>query len=93
MGGPELDPANPPQPPHTGTATYVAGMGGPYTYHYGGAWGELAESGEVTEFAGAVSLTAAFDRNRLTGCLGCLASSMASSLCVALIPNDVPSDT
>ncbi len=72
LDGPELDPANPPDLPLVGTATYVGGMGGLYTYNYGRAWGELAESTEVTEFAGLVSLTADFDRNRLTGCLGCL---------------------
>ncbi|MCY4004223.1 MAG: hypothetical protein OXF33_11025 [Rhodospirillales bacterium] len=72
VDGPELDPANPPSLPVAGTATYVGGMGGLYTYHYGRAWGELAETTEVTEFAGPVSLIADFDRNRLAGCLGCL---------------------
>ena len=48
-------------------------MGGLYTYSYGRAWDELAGSTEITEFTGPVSLTADFDRNRLTGCLGCLA--------------------
>ena len=72
VDGPELDPADPPALPVTGTATYVGGMGGLYTYHYGRAWGELADATEVTEFAGLVSLRADFDRNRLTGCLGCL---------------------
>lgn len=71
LDGPELDPANPPDLPVTGTATYVGGMGGLYTYNYGRAWGELAESTEVTEFAGPVSLAADFDQNRITGCLGC----------------------
>ena len=71
LDGPELDPANPPDLPLAGTASYVGSMGGLYTYHYGRAWGELAESSEVTEFTGPVSLTADFDRNRLTGCLGC----------------------
>ena len=72
LDGPELDPANPPDLPPAGTATYVGGMGGLYTYNYGRAWGELAESAEITEFSGPISLTADFDRNRLTGCLGCL---------------------
>lgn len=71
LDGPELDPANPPDLPLAGTASYVGGMGGLYTYNYGRAWGELAGSTEVTEFAGPVSLTADFERNRLTGCLGC----------------------
>ena len=72
LDGPELDPATPPDLPLAGTATYVGGMGGLYTYNYGRAWSDLAESTEVTEFAGPVSLTADFDGNRLTGCLGCL---------------------
>ena len=71
LDGPELDPANPPDLPLAGTASYVGSMGGLYTYNYGRAWGELAESTEVTEFNGPVSLTADFDRNRLAGCLGC----------------------
>ena len=71
LDGPELDPANPPDLPLAGTASYVGGMGGLYTYNYGRAWGELAETAEVTEFVGPLSLTADFDRNRLTGCLGC----------------------
>ena len=72
LDGPEVDPARPPDLPLTGTASYVGGMGGLYAYSYGRAWGELAGSTEITEFTGAVSLTADFDRNRLTGCLGCL---------------------
>ena len=72
LDGPELDPANPPDLPLAGTASYAGNMGGLYTYNYGRAWGELADSTEVTEFAGPISLTADFDRNRLTGCLGCL---------------------
>ena len=71
LDGPELDPADPPDLPVAGTASYAGSMGGLYTYSYGRAWGELAGSAEVTEFTGPVSLTADFDRNRLTGCLGC----------------------
>ena len=72
VDGPELDPARPPDLPLAGTATYVGGMGGLYTYNYGRAWDDLAQSTEVTEFTGLVSLTADFGQNRLTGCLGCL---------------------
>ena len=72
LDGPELDPANPPDLPLMGTATYVGGAGGLYSYNYGRNWGELADSTEYTEFQGPISLTADFDRNRLTGCLGCL---------------------
>ncbi|MCY4131333.1 MAG: hypothetical protein OXF39_01655 [Nitrospira sp.] len=71
LDGPELNPANPPDLPLMGTATYVGGMGGLYTYQYGRNWGELADSSEVAEFAGTVLLTADFDQNRLTGCMGC----------------------
>lgn len=72
LDGPELDPANPPDLPLMGTATYVGGMGGLYTYQYGRAWGELAGSSEIAEFQGLISLTADFDQNRLTGCMGCV---------------------
>ena len=71
LDGPELDPAEPPDLPLTGTATYVGGAGGLYTYNYGRDWSELAGSSEFTEFEGPLSLTADFDRSRLTGCLGC----------------------
>ncbi len=71
LDGPELDPARPPDLPLAGRATYVGAMGGHYTYNYGRAWGELVGLTEVTEFSGPVSLTADFDRNRLTVCLGC----------------------
>ena len=72
LDGPELDPAAPPDLPVAGTASYVGGMGGLYTYNYGRAWGALAGTAEVTEFNGPVALTADFGQNRLAGCLGCL---------------------
>ena len=72
IDGPELDPATPPDLPVTGTATYVGGAGGLYTYEYGRDWGELADTSDYTEFVGSMSLTADFDQSRLTGCLGCL---------------------
>ena len=72
LDGPELDPADPPDLPLAGTASYVGGMGGLYTYNYGRAWGALAESTDVTEFQGPIALIADFDQNRLAGCLGCL---------------------
>ncbi len=71
LDGPELDPSRPPDLPLAGKATYSGGMGGLYTYNYGRSWGSLDGSAEVTEFAGPVLLTADFDSNRLTGCLGC----------------------
>ena len=72
IDGPELDPSNPPDLPLTGTATYLGGAGGLYTYNYGRNWGELAGSSEHTEFVGIIALTADFGSKRLTGCLGCL---------------------
>ena len=71
LDGPELDPARPPDLPLAGTATYVGGAGGLYTYTYGRAWGDLVGTSEYTEFQGLISLTADFDRSRITGCLGC----------------------
>ena len=72
IDGPELDPATPPDLSLTGTATYVGGAGGLYTYEYGRDWGELADSSDYTEFVGSMLLTADFDQNRLNGCLGCI---------------------
>ncbi len=72
IDGPELDPANPPELPLSGTAAYVGSAGGLYEYHYGRAWGELADESEYTEFQGTVSLTANFDKKEIAGCLGCL---------------------
>ncbi len=72
IDGPELDPARPPDLPLTGTATYVGGAGGLYTYNYGRDWDELAGSSHYTEFVGIIALTADFESKRLTGCLGCL---------------------
>ena len=72
IDGPEIDPARPPDLPLTGTATYIGGAGGVYSYDYGRSWGELAGSSETAEFQGPMALTADFDQNRLTGCLGCL---------------------
>ena len=71
IDGPELDPARPPDLPLTSTATYVGGAGGLYTYTYGHDWDDLAGSSEYTEFSGRLELTADFDSNRITGCLGC----------------------
>ncbi len=71
LDGPELDPVKPPDLPLSGTATYVGGAGGLYTYNYGRNWGELAGSSEYTEFAGTISLTADFAVRRITGCMGC----------------------
>ena len=72
IDGPELDLAAPPELPPAGTATYVGAAGGLYAYRYGRAWGELADTTDVTEFTGPMALVADFDQSLLTGCLGCL---------------------
>ncbi|MDE0520346.1 MAG: hypothetical protein OXH79_00115 [Boseongicola sp.] len=72
IDGPELDPARPPDLPLASTATYVGGAGGVYTYTYGHDWDDLAGSSDLTEFQGLLALTADFDSNRITGCLGCI---------------------
>ena len=71
IDGPELDPANPPEMPLSGTATYVGGAGGLYTYNYAREWGDFAGTSEHTEFAGTMELTADFAGRRITGCMGC----------------------
>ena len=73
IDGSELDPARPPDLPGTGTATYVGGIGGLYTYSYGNAWEDLAGTSELTEFQGLLALSADFDGSRIIGCLGCIA--------------------
>ena len=73
IDGPELDPASPPELPLASTATYVGGAGGVYAYTYGRDWNDLAGSSELTEFQGLLALTADFDSNLVTGCLGCIA--------------------
>ena len=95
LDGPELDPANPPDLPLTGTATYVGGMGGLYTYQYGRSWIDLAGSSEIAEFAGTVLLTADFDQNRLTGCMGCVEPIEIAprTHLFAVIPRDNPDPT
>ena len=72
IDGPELDPASPPDLPMTSTATYVGGAGGLYSYTYGHDWGDLAGSSDLTEFQALLALSADFDSNRITGCLGCI---------------------
>ncbi len=73
-GSSSMAPKSTPQDrPLTGTATYVGGSDGLYTYNYGRNWGELAGSSEYTEFAGTISLTADFAGRRISGCLGCSA--------------------
>ena len=72
IDGPEIDPARPPDLPLTGTANYVGGSGGLYTYNYGRDWGELAGSSDITEFTGVIAFIADFGNRSITGCLGCL---------------------
>lgn len=72
IDGPELDLSRPPSLPRTGTADYVGGVGGLYTYTYGHGWEDLAGSSEIAEFQALLALTADFDSNRITGCLGCI---------------------
>ena len=70
IDGPELDPTAPPELPTAGTATYVGAAGGLYAYRYGRAWGELADTTDLTEFTGPMALIADFDQSLLTGLPG-----------------------
>ena len=69
LDGPELDPANPPdylsqaRPP-------MSWDGRPVHIQLWTAWGELAESTEVTEFSGPVALIADFDQTASSGASG-----------------------
>ena len=72
IDGPELDPADPPQMPDAGQATYVGGAGGLYRYRYGSDWSGFEQPEYLEEFTGTITLTADFSDNTIAGCVGCI---------------------
>ena len=64
VDGPEISSA--PTLPNLGTATYSGRAGGLYGYSYGSATGA-----EIGEFAAATTLTANFNADTISGCIGC----------------------
>ena len=71
VDGPEIDPSNPPRLPLEGQATYVGQAGGLYAYVPGTDWGEDEGAYVIDEYEGAISITADFAKNALSGCIGC----------------------
>ena len=71
VDGPEIDLSNPPQLPLEGQATYVGQAGGLYAYVPGTDWGEDEGAYVIDEYEGAISITADFAKNTLSGCIGC----------------------
>lgn len=71
VDGPEIDPATPPQLPLEGQATYVGQAGGLYAYVPGTDWGEDEGAHVIDEYEGAITITADFAKNTLSGCIGC----------------------
>jgi len=71
VDGPEIDPSNPPGLPLEGQASYVGQAGGLYAYVLGTDWGEDEGAYVIDEYEGAISITADFATNTLSGCIGC----------------------
>ncbi len=72
FAGPELDPW-PVELPEDGTATYLGGVGGIYTYRHGPASLHVEQRGatEVAEVGALMALEVDFAAGTLAGCIGC----------------------
>ena len=71
VDGPEIDPSTPPRLPLDGQAAYAGQAGGLYVYVTGTDWGEDEGAYVIDEYEGAITITADFARNTLSGCIGC----------------------
>ena len=72
VDGPEIDPANPPELPLEGQATYIGSSGGLYAYTAGADWGDEEGARVLDEYEGTITLTADFANGTLSGCVGCV---------------------
>lgn len=72
VDGPETDPANPPELPLAGQATYVGQAGGLYRYVPGTDWGADEGTPVLDEYEGTITLEANFADRTLSGCIGCV---------------------
>ena len=68
VDGPEIDPANPPELPLAGEATYSGNIGGVYAYVPEGD----PDAAVVDEYQGTITLSANFAHRTLSGCIGCI---------------------
>ena len=72
VDGPEIDPANPPELPLEGQATYIGSSGGLYAYTAGADWGDDEGARVIDEYEGTITLTADFANGTVSGCVGCV---------------------
>ena len=72
VDGSELDPALPPELPVSGTASYVGGASGIYTYSHGSGWPGYDGLEAAEEFVGTMTVEANFDDMTIAGCIGCV---------------------
>ena len=68
VDGPEIDPANPPELPVTGAATYTGNAGGVYVYVPGGD----RDAAVIDEYEGTITIGANFADRTVSGCIGCV---------------------
>ena len=68
VDGPEIDPANPPELPMAGKATYTGNAGGIYVYIPEGD----RDAAVIDEYLGTITLSANFADRTLSGCIGCV---------------------
>ena len=72
VDGPEIDPADPPELPLEGQATYIGSSGGLYAYTAGTDWGDDEGARVLDEYEGTITLVADFANGTLSGCVGCV---------------------
>ena len=80
VDGPEIDPANPPVLPATGTATYDGISSGLFQYLEAVGY---ARHYMFSEFLAPVQLTADFDAGIVRGCIGCTGEITAGEVHIA----------
>ena len=68
VDGPEIDPANPPELPVTGMATYTGNAGGVYAYVPEGD----KDAAVIDEYQGTITIGANFADRTVSGCIGCV---------------------
>ena len=75
VDGPEIDPANPPTLPSSGTASYSGEAQGVYHYQYGPENGELANAVEIGQYVQPFSMTVNFADASISVCGACTGSN------------------